>query len=256
LVTGAASGIGAASATRLAEEGATVIVADVDETQGKEVVSSIKAAGFLATFMRLDVSDESNWISVCENIKKQFQKLHILVNNAGIAPRSPITDMSLQAWHHVMSINVDGMFLGAKFAIPLMENSSGGSIINISSIEGIVATMNHTAYCTSKGGVRLFTKALALECAKAKHPIRVNSVHPGLVETAIFGKLDKQASDFAEKQKKMEEGWAAIKKKVPLARDGSPQEIANAILFLASNESSYMTGSELVIDGGLIAGLL
>jgi 3(or 17)beta-hydroxysteroid dehydrogenase len=249
LITGGGSGIGAATAKRFAEEGAKVIIADIDELEGEKVVSSISAKGQAAYFIKLNVADEGMWIAAYKHIKENDKQLHILVNNAGIGSRAkPVTELSLAEWRQVMAINLDGVFLGTKHAIPLMEETGSGSIVNVSSIEGIQATANESDYIASKGGVRLFTKAIAIECAKAGYPIRVNSVHPGFVPTPLFGGKEVW-------QKYLETRGQRFVKEVPLNRAAEPYEIANAILFLASDEASYVTGTELVVDGGVVAKL-
>lgn len=252
LITGASSGIGKATANLLAQEGAIVIVADIDEAQGKEVTHSISEKGFIADFLKLDVTDESSWINAYRFITDKYHQLNILMNNAGIAFGGSVTEVSLQDWRRLMAVNLDGVFLGTKHAIPIMQKSDGGSIVNVSSAAGIVGSSTAAAYCASKGGVRLFTKAVALECALAKNNIRVNSVHPGPVATPMFEK-GPTWNDFVNEMGGLEGAWAKIAESTPLGRVAEPQEIANAILFLASDLSSYMTGSEIIIDGGFTA---
>jgi 3(or 17)beta-hydroxysteroid dehydrogenase len=252
LITGGASGIGKATATLFAKEGAIVIVADIDEAQGKEVTHEISAKGLIADFLKLDVTDESSWINAYEFISDQYHKLNILVNNAGIAFGGSVTEVSLQDWRRLMAVNLDGVFLGTKHAIPLMQKSEDGSIVNVSSAAGIVGSSTAAAYCASKGGVRLFTKAVALECAQARNNIRVNSIHPGPVATPMFEK-GPTWNDFVNQMGGLEDAWKKIAESTPLGRVAEPQEVANAILFLASNASSYMTGSEIIIDGGFTA---
>lgn len=252
LITGAGSGIGKATANLFAQEGAIVLVADIDEAQGKEVANEISAKGFIADFLKLDVTDELSWINAYEFINDKYHKLNILVNNAGIAFGGSVTEISLQDWRHLMAVNLDSVFLGTKHAIPLMKKSEGGNIVNVSSAAGIVGSSTAAAYCASKGGVRLFTKAVALECAQARNNIRVNSVHPGPVATSMFEK-GPTWNDFVNQMGGLQGAWEKIAESTPLGRVAEPQEIANAILFLASNASSYMTGSEIIIDGGFTA---
>lgn len=252
LITGASSGIGKATANLFARVGAIVIIADVDEAQGKAVAREISTQGFIADFIKLDVTDEASWVKSYEYISNQYHQLNILVNNAGIAFGSSVTELSLQDWRHLMAVNLDGVFLGTKHAIPLMQESGGGSVINVSSAAGIVGSSTAAAYCASKGGVRSFTKAVALECASAKNNIRVNSIHPGPVATPMFEK-GPTWNDFVKQVGGLEEAWKKIAESTPLGRVAEPQEIANAILFLASDLSSYMTGSEIIIDGGFTA---
>lgn len=252
LITGAGSGIGLACANLFAQEGAIVFVADIDEKLGKEAISEISAKGFIAEFIKLDVTSESSWVNTYKFIQEKYGRLNILVNNAGIAFGGSITELSLQDWRRLMAVNLDGVFLGTKHAIPLMQKSEGGSIVNVSSAAGIVGAPAAAAYCASKGGVRLFTKAVALECAQAENKIRVNSIHPGAVATPMFEK-GPTWNDFVNQMGGVEGAWKKIAESTPLGRVSQPQEIANAILFLASDASSFMTGSELIIDGGFSA---
>ncbi len=185
-------------------------------------------------------------------IQGKYDRLNILVNNAGIALGGSITELSLLDWRRLMAVNLDGVFLGTKHAIPIMQKSPGGSIVNVSSASGMVGAPTSAAYSASKGGVRLFTKAVALECAQASHKIRVNSIHPAAVATPMFEKVPNW-NDFVNQMGGLEGAWKKIAESTPLGRVAQPHEIANAILFLASDASSYMTGSELIIDGGFTA---
>ena len=252
LVTGAGSGIGQATAHLFAQVGAIVIVADIDEKLGNHVADDIKAKGWFADFVRLDVTDETSWQEVYALIAEKYGRLNILVNNAGIAFGGSVTELSLTDWRRLMAVNLDGVFLGTKYAIPLMQKSGGGSMINVSSAAGIVGSPTAAAYCASKGGVRLFTKAVALECAQARNYIRVNSIHPGPVATPMFEK-GPAWDDFVKQTGGLDEAWKKIAESTPMSRVAMPQEIAQAILFLASDASSYMTGSEIIIDGGFTA---
>lgn len=252
LITGAGSGIGKATADLFAQEGAIVIVADIDESLGKETVNEITSQGFIADFIKLDVTDESSWKNAYQFINEKHQQLNILVNNAGIAFGGSITELSIDEWRRLMAVNLDGVFLGTKHAIPLMQKSKGGSIVNVSSAAGIVGSPTAAAYCASKGGVRLFTKAVALECAQAKNNIRVNSVHPGPVATPMFEK-GPTWNNFVNQMGGLENAWQKIAESTPLGRVAQPSEIANVILFLASDLASYLTGSEIIIDGGFTA---
>ncbi len=246
IVTGAGSGIGRATARLLASEGARVVVADLDRAGGEKTVREITGAGGVAVFIKLDVSRESDWELVIEQTLVRFGRLDILVNNAGIMFVRKIEDMALEDWRRVMSVNLDGVFLGTKHAIRAMKKGGGGSIVNLSSAAGIIATHDDTsAYIASKGGVRLFTKAAALECSYAGHDyhIRVNSVHPGATDTAMTAAM---LQDPAMREK--------IKDVMPIGFIGQPEDIARAILFLASDESRLVTGAELVVDGGWTAG--
>ncbi len=246
LVTGAASGIGRASALLLAKEGATVIATDVQDDAGKDCAARIKQAGGDGVFLHHDVADEDAWASVIAEVKSRFGKLHVLVNNAGIAITGPVTEMTLSDWRKQELINLDGVFLGVKHALPLMRASGGGSIINMSSLAGLKGAANMSGYCATKGGVRLFSKAVAMECAAARDNVRVNSVHPGIIETPIWlgivpGANRANAPDLDTLSANF----------VPTGQKGVPDDIAAGVLYLASDESRYMTGSELVIDAGL-----
>lgn len=249
LVTGAASGIGRATALTLAREGASVMVTDINKAGADAVAAEIVAAGGAAQAMQHDTTDESHWETVIAATVAAFGKLNVLVNNAGIAISGPIETFSLADWRKQQAVNVDGVFLGVKHAIPAMRAAGGGSIINLSSIAGLRGNRSGLgAYSATKGAVRLFTKTAALEGAKDK--IRVNSVHPGIIETPIWdailpgGEAGRNSGDLNKR--------AAAS--VPTGVLGQPQDIANGILFLASDQSSYMTGSELVIDAGVTAG--
>jgi 3(or 17)beta-hydroxysteroid dehydrogenase len=245
LITGGASGIGKATASLLAKEGAKVVISDVNEVNGKKVAEEIGREGGKALFVKHDVTSEHDWSEVIEKTLAEFGKLDILVNNAGVIFAKKIEDTSLEEWRWLMSVNLDGVFLGTKYAIRAMKKSGGGSIINLSSLAGIVGTIDDTsAYCASKGAVRLFTKAAALECSKAGHnySIRVNSVHPGVVETPLSEPMLKDKA-----LRKSMEG------RHPIGYLGEPIDIAYAILYLASDESKFTTGAELVVDGGWTA---
>jgi len=186
LVTGGASGIGRACALLLGQEGATVVITDIQNDMGRDCATKIKQGGGDAIYLHHDVASEDAWKSVIAETKSKFGRLDILVNNAGIAIAGPITEMSLADWRRQESINLDGVFLGVKHGLPLMRESGGGSIINISSLAGLKGSPNLAAYCATKGGVRLFSKAVAMECAQMRDNVRVNSVHPGVIETPIW----------------------------------------------------------------------
>jgi 3(or 17)beta-hydroxysteroid dehydrogenase len=244
IITGGAGGLGKAQALLLAQEGAKVVVTDLDEAHGKGVAEEIKGHGGETIFIQHDVSSEIHWKRVISETLEKFGKLDILVNNAGVIIFKNIHDTSLDEWRWLMSINLDGVFLGTKYAMEAMKKSGGGSIINISSAAGIIGTLDTSAYHASKGGVRIFTKAAALECSKAgyNYNIRVNSVHPGVMKTAMVEGLMED-----EEKKKAALSWH------PIGRFGEPEDIAYGVLYLASDESSFMTGAELVIDGGWTA---
>ena len=249
LVTGAASGIGRASAETLAREGAIVVLTDLQD--GEEAAAAIRASGCKARFIRHDVASESEWIDVIASIERAEGRLDILVNNAGIAVAGLIHELKLEDWRRQMAVNVDGVFLGVKSALPLMRKTSsaekGGSIINISSIAGLRGAANLSAYCTSKGAVRLFTKSVAIECATMQDGIRCNSVHPGLIETPIWSQVVPGSNEPMDLD-------AAAALRVPMRRKGWPDDIAKVVLFLASDDSAYMTGEEVVVDGGMTVG--
>ena len=240
LITGAASGMGRSEATIFAQEGAKVVVADRLEAEGRDVVDHITKAGGQARFVRIDVTSEADWQAAVQAAEAAFGKLDILVNNAGISGSGPDT-MSVPVWDTVMNINAKGVFLGMKYAIPAMQRAGSGAIVNISSISGFVGQDRiHMAYNASKGAVRIMTKSAAVQYAK--DGIRVNSVHPGVMPPMRTS----QASADPEWRAKM-------MRVIPLKREGRVEEVAHAVLFLASDEASYITGTELVVDGGLLA---
>ena len=246
LVTGGATGIGEATAHRFAEEGAVVVVTDMNQAGAEKVATDITAAGGRAQGRHQDVTDEAGWDQLVDAIVAEHGALHALVNNAGIALPATIEDVTLEDWRKVQAVNVEGVFMGCRAAIRAMKNC-GGSIINISSIEGIVGEPNTAAYNTSKGGVRLLTKSTALHCAAQGYPIRVNSVHPGFIRTAM---VEDGIASLPEED--AQEMLDRVLREIPLGDMGEPLDIANGCLFLASDESKYMTGSELIIDGGFI----
>ncbi len=248
LVTGAASGIGRACALLLAKEGAAVVATDVQDDQGRDCVAKIKQAGGDAVFLHHDVTSEDAWTGIIAETKKRFGKLDVLVNNAGIAIAGPITEMSLADWRRQEAVNLDGVFLGIKHALPLMRAGGGGSIVNISSLAGLKGAANLAGYCATKGGVRLFTKAVALECAAARDNVRVNSVHPGIIETPIWLAIVPGANQPGANAPDLDTlSWTVV----PTGKKGVPEDIAAGVLYLASDDSRYVTGSELVIDGGM-----
>lgn len=259
IVTGGASGIGRAAGEALAREGAIVVITDIQKREGEEVVDGIVKAGGKTVFKVQDVVDEPVWSDIVTSTVEEFGGLDVLVNNAGIGIPSSVVEMTLEAWRRQRAINLDGVFLGVKYAIPAMAASGGGSIINISSVAGLRGSPGLTGYNATKGGVRLFTKGVARECAAAGLKIRVNSVHPGVINTPIWTKFDQSDAERARDLFNVEEGANAIDVdamaagSVPMGVAGTSEEIAAGILFLASDEASHMTGSELVIDGGMTA---
>jgi NAD(P)-dependent dehydrogenase (short-subunit alcohol dehydrogenase family) len=253
LVTGGASGIGAAVAELLAREGAVVAVTDVDELKGPEVVVGIKKAGGEAIFLTQDVTSESRWSEVVAEVGTRYGRLDVLVSNAGIGIAVPnIVEMSLADWRRQTAINLDGVFLSVKHCLPLMRRTGGGSIIMMSSLAGLRGAPGLAGYCATKGGVRLFAKAIALECASFADGIRVNSVHPGIIDTPIWGKIPTEATGATPNAPIDVEERA--RQAAPLGRAGQASEIAAGVLYLASDASRYVTGTELVIDGGMYAG--
>lgn len=254
LVTGGASGIGQAICELLALEGASVVVADMNSGRGEEVVARIGERGGQAFYAPLDVTNEAQWGDTIARVEDVFRRLDVLVASAGIAMVIPsIVDMSLADWRYQNAVNLDGVFLSVKHGLPLMRRGGGGSIVLISSISGLYGTDGMAGYSASKGGVRLFAKAVALECAHAQDGVRVNSVYPGNVATPM---MEKAAKDFsgADTTEVMAQLEARVRRTVPLGRIAQPLDIARGVLFLASDASSYMTGAELVLDGGRTAG--
>ncbi len=245
IVTGGALGIGKASALRLAEEGAQVAVTDVKRDAGKSVVEEIEDTDGSAQFWPLDVSDEDEVEHVFDEVARAFGGIDVLVNNAGISGTDkPTHELTEEEWDEVMAVNEKGVFFCTKHAIPYMQEAGGGSIINLSSIYGIVSAPDIPPYHASKGAVRLMTKTDALEYAEDN--IRVNSVHPGFIWTPLV-------EDYLGDQGDVDEGRKQLDELHPLGHVGEPDDIANGILYLASDESKFVTGSELVIDGGYTA---
>lgn len=246
IITGAATGIGRTTAQLLAQEGAKVVVTtDANITGAEETVATIRSTGGEAIFIQQDITVEADWKKVIDKTMKAYRRLDILVNNAGIMIAKEIENTTLEDWRRVMKINLDGVFLGTKYAIGAMKKSGGGSIINMSSVLGLVGNFDHTsAYSASKGGIRLFTKAAAVECSKngLNYNIRVNSIHPGVIETPMAAPV------FTNKEFRK-----AMENDHPIGRLGNPMDVAYGVLYLASDESSFITGTELVIDGGWTA---
>ena len=244
LITGAASGIGRATAVLFAREGAKVVVTDIDVCGAAGTVEAIVAEGGTAVAIALDVTSESNWPSAIDMVLTTWGRLDVLVNNAGISHERPLVETTLDHWRRVMAVNLDGVFLGMAAAINAMRRANGGSIVNVSSMSGVKAAPGAAAYCASKAGVIMLTKAAALECRDANWPIRVNCVVPGGVKTPIweFTTLWPAIATCDE--------WNAPVTAVPGRRFAEPGEIAQAILFLASDESSYVTAAALPVDGG------
>jgi NAD(P)-dependent dehydrogenase (short-subunit alcohol dehydrogenase family) len=232
--------MGAEEARIFAREGAKVIIGDISEKDGKAVEAQISEAGSQALFVRLDVTEESDWTNAVDQAVSRYGKLDVLVNNAGISSRAFTDDTGIDAWDRIMEVNSKGVFLGTRATVPKMLKAGGGSIINISSIMGLVGSAGgHPAYNASKGAVRIFSKAMAVR--HGKDNIRVNSVHPGFMPPMASG----IAYDQDQRRGSLEQ--------TPLGREGRIEEVANAVLFLASDEASYITGAELAVDGGFTA---
>jgi len=249
LVTGGARGLGAAAARALAEAGAKVVVSDISD--GNDTAASIGGA-----YVKHDVTSEADWTNAIDFPTKTFGGLDILVNNAGIFWVRPIAMTTLEAFRQMQQVNVEGVFLGLKHAIPAIAKRAqtwdgGGSIINISSVAGLVGAANLISYNASKGAVRLMTKSAALECADQKLKIRVNSVHPGMIDTDMMRGAASLLAKVAGTDEETER--ARMAKRHPLGRVGRDTDVANAVLFLAGDSSAFMTGSEVVVDGGMTA---
>ncbi len=263
IVTGAASGIGAGAAVALAAQGAPVLLTDLNDPAGEALAAEINQNGGKAIYQHQDVADEDSWAAVVEVAESAFGPLKALVNNAGIALGGSIAEFSLEDWRKQNAVNLDGVFLGTRAAIRTMRESGGGSIVNISSVAGLKGSPGLAGYCASKGGVRLFTKAAAVECGRAGYKIRVNSIHPGIIETNIWNaditELRNSDDDVARASLGFRDGANQIdldamsERIAPLGFAGQPVDIAEGVVFLASDESRYVTGTELVIDGGIMA---
>jgi len=250
LITGGASGIGAACARVLAREGASIAISDIQDDKSAALAGEIAGRGGKARYWRHDVTSEEAWIEVVAEVEGAFGRLDILVNNAGIGIGAPsITTMSLADWRRQQAVNVEGVFLGLKHVLPAMRRAgNGGSIVNMSSVAGLKGSPTLAGYCATKGAVRLLTKAVAMECATARDGVRVNSVHPGIIETPIWETIAGMGQSGANAPPDLD---ALSAMAVPLGVKGLPDDIANAVLWLASEEARYVTGAELVIDGGL-----
>jgi NAD(P)-dependent dehydrogenase (short-subunit alcohol dehydrogenase family) len=241
LISGGARGQGAAETRLFVREGAAVVFGDVLDDEGKKVEAEIRSAGGRATYVHLDVTREADWRAAVATAVQAYGRLNVLVNNAGILFRAKIEETSEADWDRIMAVNVKGVFLGTKAAIPAMRQAGGGSIINISSTAGLVGSPGGTAaYTATKGAVRLFTKSTAIQ--HAREGIRCNSVHPGPIATDMIKEMLSNAA-----------AWEQRLRRLPMGRVGTPEEVAYGVLYLASDESSYVTGSELVIDGGTTA---
>ena len=243
LVTGAASGIGLQTSIRLAEEGALVMMTDINHEEGLQQAEKL---GANATFLKLDITEEEEWISVLDETMKLFDRLDILVNSAGMVLIADVEQITLEDWRKVHAVNLDGTFLGCKHGVRVMKEFGAGSIINLSSVSGMIGGFNLAAYNSSKGAVRMLTKSVALHCARAGYGIRCNSIHPTFIETPM---LESMILDSPDPEKARQ----TLVRQVPLRRIGKPDDVANMIVYLASDESTFVTGTEMVIDGGVIA---
>jgi len=245
LIAGGASGLGACSARLMTQEGAAVMLGDIDDDRGQALAAEI---GDMVAFVRLDVRREDEWEAAIAQTVERFGALHVMVNSAGILLSNDVETLDLEEWRKVHEVDLDGVFLGCKHGVREIKkhtSSIGGSIINISSISGIIAGANMAAYNSAKAGVRLLSKSVALHCAKSGYNIRCNSVHPTFVDTPM---LDEYREAFGEEAMRRKLG-----RQVPVGRLGTAEEVGWPVVFLSSDESSFMTGSEVIIDGGLSA---
>ena len=246
LITGAAQGLGAAAGSLLAAEGAKVLLTDINRDglaeQARQINARHPGRALASTH---DVTREADWHDVLTVAEREFGGLNVLVNNAGIGSIASVEDESLENWRQVHAVDLDGVFLGCKHAIPLIAKSGGGSIVNISSVSGIIAGHNLAAYNSAKAAVRHLSKSVALHCARAGNGIRCNSVHPAFIDTPI---LDGMAGSLTR-----DEALRKLERQIPLGRIGAPDDVAYAVLYLASDESAFVTGTELLIDGGISA---
>lgn len=238
VISGACSGLGRATALRFAQEGAKLVLGDINEQAATDLIGEIVAAGSEAMFVRLDVRAESNWIALFEMAHARFGKVDVVMNSAGIAVLGNVEDMSFEDWKRELDVNLNGTFFGTKHGMKALK-VHGGSIINLSSIEGIVGIDTYAAYSAGKAGVRNLTKSAALHAGRKGYKVRVNSIHPGYIKTPMVG------DDPVE--------LARLAKLHPIGHLGEPIDIANMALFLASDESKFATGAEFVIDGGFLA---
>ncbi len=246
LVTGAAQGLGAAIATMLANEGAKVALSDVNIDGARKIVEGInREHPERAIAIEHDVADEAAWQRVLQQVRSDLGGLNILVNNAGIGSIGSVEDETYENWRHVHAVDLDSVFLGCKYALPIIADSDGGSIINISSISGIIAGHNLAAYNSAKAAVRHLSKSVALHCARVGNNIRCNSVHPVFIDTPILDGMARGGDRKVALQK--------LGRQIPLGRVGQPDDVAYAVLYLASDESKFVTGSEIKVDGGISA---
>jgi len=247
LVTGAASGIGLATAQLFAREGARVVLSDIQDVDGEAAAGRIGAR-----YLHLDVADEAGWIGVLKTVRERHGRLDILVNNAGMAIGGDITQLSLADWRRQQAINVEGVFLGIKHALPLMRETGGGAIVNVASTVALTGSGNLVSYAATKGAVRSLTRSVALQCAAKKDGVRVNAVYPGIIDTPIYGQFEGTPLANADGSRPLARDPEALSARfVPMGVPGAPHDVAAGILYLASDDARYVTGTELVIDGGL-----
>lgn len=252
LMTGGARGIGAEGARALAREGASVMIGDILDEAGEQSAAEIRDAGGQAAFIHHDTTAPESWSQAIKQTEETFGGLDVLVNNAGIEILKTLAETSLEDLRRISAVNEHGVYMGIKYAVEPMTRRGGGSIINLSSLAGLQGAFGLTAYCMTKGAVRLLTKAAAVELARSETNIRVNSVHPGVIETKMIERLFEGYADIGvtESATASEEMFV---QRTPLGRLGQPMDVANGLVFLASDESSFITGTELVIDGGIFS---
>ena len=263
-VTGGASGIGAGVCKLLGARGAQVVCTDLQDDKGQDTVRAIEGAGGKATFYHQDVTNEDAWKEINDKIQSKFGALHGLVNNAGIGNGKSILETTLEEFRHMFAINMESIFLGTRTVIPPIDASGGGAIVNISSVAGLRGAPNLSTYCATKGGVRLYTKATAVECARGGLKVRCNSIHPGIIDTPIWeavmesGDPNELVQSLAAQLGSVEDTNMSVPQliaatAVPGGQVGHPSDIANAVVFLLCDASQYINGTELVVDAGLTA---
>ena len=243
IITGGAKGIGRESAALFVREGAKVLIADIDDEAGQATAAEL---GDAAHFVHLDVMSPEQWDNAVKEAETRFGQLQILVNNAGGGLQGSIEDTDLAGFRFVHALNVESIFLGMKACLPLMKTSGPSSVVNVSSVAGMVGAPNMLAYCSAKGAVRILSKSAAMDFARRRYEIRCNSVHPAFTDTPLVNTL---INSFGDPERTRQ----ALIRDIPIRRLGRPEEVANTILFLASDESSFVTGAEMVVDGGLTA---